>query len=152
MCPIVRFPELPENPNWKHNYSKHHHQYRGLSAPSSGTCSTNTLQETVPSFITNLFFRNPSATFTGTTLAKTSSMTREKWTSPKLYLSPSRYSTRSLSTFRWRDCSAHSSVFIQPHLSWGFNFFCLGPVHWEPAESGSQQTVGCSGWLLACFC
>lgn len=44
--------------------------------------------------ITNRLFRSPSATFTGTTLAKTSSMTRGNGTSPKLYLSPSRSSTR----------------------------------------------------------
>ncbi len=25
-------------------------------------------------------------------------------------------------------------------------------MYWEPAESGSQQAVGRSGWLLACFC
>lgn len=74
--PIVRFPELSENPNWKHNHRKHHYQYRGLPAPSSGTCRTN-LQETVHALITPLFSRSPSATFTGTTLAKTSSMTRE---------------------------------------------------------------------------
>lgn len=27
-----------------------------------------------------------------------------------------------------------------------------GPLYWEPAEFSSQQTVGCSGGLPACFC
>ena len=26
-----------------------------------------------------------------------------------------------------------------------------GPVYWKPAESGTQQTVGCSGGLPACI-
>lgn len=29
---------------------------------------------------------------------------------------------------------------------------CPGSMYWEPAESGSQQTVGRSGGLPACFC
>ena len=28
----------------------------------------------------------------------------------------------------------------------------LGPVYWEPAESGTQQAMGCSGGIPACVC
>lgn len=37
--PLARFPELPENPNRKHNHSEHHYQHCGLSAPAAGALS-----------------------------------------------------------------------------------------------------------------
>lgn len=49
--PSVRFPELLENPNWKHNHSQHHYQHCGLSAPSSGVLSTNIKPENVHSLL-----------------------------------------------------------------------------------------------------
>lgn len=31
-------------------------------------------------------------------------------------------------------------------------FLFLGPLYRESAEFGTQQVVGCSGWVPACFC
>lgn len=97
----VRFPELPEKPNWQHNHSQHHYQHRGLPAASPGVYNTNIRPQHLHtrtcavSLSKNviLLSRNPSVTSTGTTLAKMSLMRLEESTSPKLYLLPSRYST-----------------------------------------------------------